>query len=117
MPPPPRNPRARMEAAKQAAKGLFKNGDMYATRTRSGNVHMSGMTFHDDGTNVWVEVALSGDTEGGDPHFRIFNPPTLVEDPNGDVELRGQRWRVDPIQAIAEAIARSGGAETQKGRR
>jgi len=68
-----------------------------------------------DGT-TWVEVWLGGDVEGGDPHFRIFNPPQLVEDPHGDVVHAGRRFRHDPVAALAEVVASNGGAR-RKGRR
>ena len=47
--------------------------------------------------------------------FRIFNPPILVDDPNGDIErewtdketglLKQRKLREDPLQAIKEVIA------------
>lgn len=53
-----------------------------------------------------VEVFLGGEPESGETHFRIFNPPTM------------SGGKLDPLQAVAEAIARHGGAQsTRKGRR
>lgn len=70
---------------------------------------------------VWV-----GDPVGNDPHYRIFNPPVLVEDPRGSIvkevsgrsgQLARRRYRVDPVAAVAEALALNGGARRGGGRR
>lgn len=47
--------------------------------------------------------------------FRIFNPPILVDDPNGDIvrewtdektgELKQRKLREDPIEAIRQTVA------------
>lgn len=72
-----------------------------------------------DDTVPYVDVYTAGPTVGGDPHFRIINPPTLVEDPNGDIVVTSKapngktvtrKYREDPVAAIAEAIAGQGGA-------
>lgn len=47
--------------------------------------------------------------------FRIFNPPTLVQDPRGDVEVRGKQYREDPLAAVARVILDA--QESRKGRR
>lgn len=90
----------------------------YVRRTRRGEVTLTGLTGRTDGEgNAWVEVYAQGDVEAGDPHFRIVNPPTLVEDPQGPVELDGRRYREDPLAALAEVIGRHGGAVKPKRRR
>lgn len=63
---------------------------------------------------TWVEIWLGGNPEGADPHFRIFNPPQLVEDPQGDITHAGRRFRHDPLAALAEAIADHGGANKRR---
>ena len=57
----------------------------------------------------YVEACVA-DPESGDPLFRVFHPPLLVPDPEGDVEMHGQRYRRDPLAALAESIAANGGA-------
>lgn len=63
---------------------------------------------------VWVAHPACGD-----PHFVLFNPPTLVRDSGGQyaresTSARGRtsvrRFRVDPVGAVAEAVAMNGGA-------
>lgn len=93
--------------------------DPYVRRTRHGEVQLDTLTSHQDAEgNRWVEVmAGGGEVEGGDPHFRIFNPPLLVEDPAGPVERNGKRYREDPLAALAEVIGMNGGATRPKRRR
>lgn len=83
----------------------------YARRTRQGEVVLERLSFHEEDGQAWVEVYAAGDIQGDDAHFRIFNPPALVEDPAGQVELHGKRYREDPMAALAEAVARFGGAQ------
>lgn len=49
-----------------------------------------------------VEVFLSKDSIT--PDYRIFNPPMLVLDPVGEVDVRGKKHREDPLGAVAYAI-------------
>lgn len=67
-----------------------------------------------DGAVIGVEVFLGGTygpdglpvplPAGAEAHYRIVNPPTLVEDGAGPVELAGRRFREDPLASIAAAI-------------
>lgn len=72
--------------------------------------------FADDAGNVvGVEVFLAGgfDADGkarplpddAEAHYRIVNPPTLVKDGSGPVEVGSRRFREDPLEAIAQAIS------------
>lgn len=64
----------------------------------------------------WIDVLVDGETDSGETHFRVFNPPTLARDPAGDVEICGIRYRHDPVAALAEVIAHNGGArKTRRG--
>ena len=81
--------------------------------TPYGEVRIRSMEFHEDLVEVWLE----GETAGGDAHFRIVNPPLLVEDPNGDVILANGRFRRDPVAAITYVIGSMGGAIKRKDRR
>lgn len=108
---------ARVRAVRQARGAPLKAGEVLPVRTRRGEVHIAQIDPHEEGGRSWVDVRLDGDTEGGDPHFKIVNPPTLVRDPLGDIEVNGERYRHDPIEAIAEVIASLGGARTERGRR
>ena len=111
-----RNARERVRAVQQAAEGIPEEG--YLQQTRHGLVHIERVTFGKDGEVEWADVFLAGLTEAQDPHFRIYNPPLLVSDPAGGIELRGQRFRRDPMAALAETVAQYGGAQAQrKGRR
>ena len=88
-------------ALRQAGEGLAA-----VVQTRYGRVQVAGVSVEQVGEEAAVSVLLAGAPPGSDPHFRIFNPPTLVEDPGGDVEVRGRRYREDPLGAVAEVIAR-----------
>lgn len=76
----------------------------------SDNVVISEIQEGGDGTAAWVDIW----TGGPRPAFRICNPPMLVPDPNGDVEIeepvaegrtRKNRYREDPLGAVAMIIA------------
>jgi hypothetical protein len=86
----------------------------YTGRTAQGPVLIERFSFHEEDGREWVEVHLGGDVEGGDPHYRIENPPTLVSDPAGDIELATGRYRHDPLAAVAELVAQYGGAQAQR---
>ncbi len=109
--------RDRAERVVAEARRKIKKGEVYARRTRRGEVNIARVELIDTPEAVGVEVWLAGATESGDPHFRIFSPPTLVADPEGDVVLEGRgRYREDPLAAIAEVVAVHGGRAV-KGRR
>lgn len=105
-------------AAVREHRRLHGKDAPYARMTKAGEVQIREVrTLVDaDGMTV-VEVFVAGPTEGGDPHFRIVNPPGLVEDPGGP-EVRGRRrFRVDPLAALAEIVGQHGGAFVKEGRR
>jgi hypothetical protein len=78
----------------------------------------------DAGHVVGVEVFLAGGfgadgkalplPDDVEAHYRIVNPPTLVKDDAGAVDVGRRRYREDPLGAIAQAI---GGARTGKVKR
>ncbi len=102
----------RTQAVRRAAEALPDGG--YTGRTAQGPVLIERFSFHEEDGREWVEVHLGGDVEGGDPHYRIENPPTLVSDPAGDIELATGRYRHDPLAAVAELVAQYGGAQAQR---
>lgn len=88
-------------------------------RTSRGDVSIASVTFGDTDDVTYVDVLTTGVTENDDPHFRIINPPSMVDDPGGDVVVTKtmpdgrvvtRRFREDPLTAIAEAVASQGGA-------
>ena len=107
-------PHERVDEVMHASFDLPEGGRSFATRY--GPVHISGIEEGTDENGVsWVEVFTPGP---GETHYRIFNPPTLAEDPNGPIAIGTKRFREDPLAAVAEAIGRHGGAlNTKKGRR
>jgi hypothetical protein len=82
-----------------------------------GRVTLERVEVSQDGDLTTLDVWVGGETENGDPHFRVVNPPLLVEDPSGDVTINGRRFRRDPLAALAEAIGQNGGAQSGRGRR
>jgi hypothetical protein len=108
--------RARAVSRAFAAAGL-KDGEALAVKTPDGReVHIENVTATISGGRSEIAVHLAGMPIGGDPSFVIVNPPTLVPDPTGDVLIRGQRFREDPLGALAMVLADNGGA-AQKARR
>ena len=75
-------------------------------RTRGGaDIHLGEVVGTSDEACEWVDVS----PEPGAPYAaRVCNPPSLVRDPAGDVEVAGDRYRVDPLGALAETL--TGGA-------
>lgn len=114
----PVGPVARERAAERAGRAAQAwadkdpgQGGQYVTRTPHGEVILEALEKVDEGTGLaYLEVWTGGATEVGDPHFRVVNPPLLVKDPEGDVEVRGERYREDPLAALAEVIGANGGA-------
>ena len=104
--------RARVQAVQQAAVTLPEEG--YLARTAQGVVHIQKVEAGKDGEIEWVDVTLAGETVADDPHFRIYNPPCLVRDPLGDIEIHGEHYRRDPLAALAEVVAQYGGAQAQR---
>ena len=93
-------------------------GETLAVSTPDGHeVHFANVTVTDEGDSV--DVHLDGVPRGGDPSFRVVNPPTLVPDPAGDHIVRGERFRFDPMTALAVVVAQAGGAaqKARSGRR
>jgi hypothetical protein len=83
-----------------------------AAMTRFGEVQFASIKKATDAEGAeLVEVYLQGETVTGEAHFRIYNPPLLTEDPTGPIEIGGRHYREDPVAAIAEVIARTGGAK------
>lgn len=107
----------RVEAVQAAADVALADGATYAAATPHGQVHICDVTSAETDGVAYVEVTVAGETVGGDPHFRIFNPPTLVPDPDGPVEVRGRTYREDPMAALACVIANQGGATARRSRR
>src|SRR5262245_59670765 len=100
------------DRAKKVRDAVQAQSFPLARMTRHGQVELSdgGHKVDPDGLE-YVEVYTAGATVSGDPHFKIWNPPLLVEDPVGEVELGGRRYREDPIGAIAEVIPYHGGRQ------
>jgi hypothetical protein len=100
-----RDPRALALARVRAVEEAY-DGSPQTVATQAGAVEIVDLTT--DGEAVTVTVTGA---EGGDPLFRIFNPPNLVPDPTGDREINGIRFRYDPLAAVAHVIAEHGGAQ------
>jgi len=99
-------------------KEIAPAGGRFSVRTRHGEVAFEDLRTKDDVEGVeFLDIHLAGDTSGGEDHWRIYNPPTWVQDYNGPITGRDgvTRFREDPITAVAEVIA--GAGDRQKGRR
>lgn len=107
-------PQSRVDAM-LAAVPEIDPADPLMVQAPSGMVAFSAIRRGSDGDQEWVE-AVVGDPSCGDPSFRVINPPALVPDPDGDVEVAGLRYRYDPLASLAEVIASNGGSLVRKGR-
>jgi len=109
--------KGRVDAVHAAARavGVDTHRDIpHVVPTSYGDVRIEKVTRQEDPWGVtWIEVWLEGGS-APEPHWRIFNPPTLVRDPAGDVVIAGQRYRKDPLAAVAETIAANGGAAQRR---
>lgn len=106
---------ARVRAVQAAADAVLVNGP-YAVATPYGEVRIQAVTSTFAGGTAWVDVYTQGDTHG-EHHYRVVNPPTLVADPAGSIQINGRWYREDPLRALAYAVAREGGASRPRGRR
>jgi hypothetical protein len=96
----PRPVRAR-KVARLRAKAVK---DAFAERKKKNPIRIGHIDIgHIEDTDGAVEIWFG--KHEGPPDWRINNPPTLVKDPTGEVDLgeRG-RYREDPLAAVAEAI-------------
>jgi hypothetical protein len=95
----------------KAVSDAANASSLRAFQTPHGEVRMATIRAVQDADGLdLIEVWIHGDTTSGDPHFRIYNPPLLASDPEGDTEVHGRRFRQDPLAAVAEVIGRYGGA-------
>lgn len=75
-------------------------------RTASGlEVWLGRIDANGAAINIWLAPYTARP-----PDYAIENPPTMVEDPSGEMTARGRAYRLDPLQAVAEVIAAQGGA-------
>lgn len=84
----------RIEALGEALADLHHPATVH---TPAGPVLVEAMALRSIGEARWVEVTVAS-PEGGDPTFRIFNPPA------------------DPAE-VAHAVALHGGRHVERGRR
>lgn len=97
---------------------LEEGHDLYSTLTPRGQVELIRVEECLEANGlICLDVWVGGETESGDPHFRVVNPPLLVEDPAGGQEVRGRSFREDPLAALAQAIGEHGGAQLPRRRR
>lgn len=101
-----RNPRQRAQAVKAALAA--QGPGRFSVATPDGTVVIEHAQVVNDGGQDVVELTTA-DPVGGDPHFRVINPPRYVPDPEGDIVLDGVRFREDPIAALAHVVALHGG--------
>ncbi len=98
-----------------------KNMDGVASfQTRTGSAQI-GSVRHVSNPEGLDSVEVWTGPQVGPPAFRLINPPMLVPDPQGSEVLiernpstgrdTVRRFRIDPLQAIAEVIASQNGSE------
>ncbi len=111
-----------VERVWQGHLGKNMNG-VASFQTSGGETHIGHIEVRqDEGGPLGVEVWLG--PKEGPPSFFVVNPPMLVPDSAGSEVLeefdpktnttRTRRFRVDPLQAIAEAIGSKNGSENQR---
>jgi hypothetical protein len=116
---PPRVPKSAGVKARDAADAAAARPSKTSTHdTAHGPVTLGDVRYvaATDTAPAHVEVFVVGDTERGDPHYRVVNPPRYATDPTGPIEINGRRFREDPLAALAEAVGRFGGARPRRAR-
>lgn len=89
-------------------QGKNERGELTVRSRKGGEVTLTNIKYVEyDGVSC---VEIWGDEGAVAPSYRIFNPPTLVEDGLGDIEVRGKKFREDPLGALAEVIASNNSA-------
>lgn len=84
-------------------------GEPVTVETSAGQVVINHMELQRVGDLDVLEVHV-GEPAGGDPHFRIVNPPLNLVNAQGVLS-------VAPLAALAEVIAGAGGARRSGARR
>jgi hypothetical protein len=64
------------------------------------------------GAETAVRIRPMGAPPSGDSDIVVVNPPTLVRDPSGDIEVAGRMYREDPLAALAEVLTRNLGGQS-----
>ncbi len=59
-----------------------------------------------DGAETAVRLRPLGGSDDGSADIVVINPPILVADPQGDVEIDGRRYREDPLAALGQVLSR-----------
>lgn len=84
----------------------------YRATVNGHKVTISRIEAGEDDVAAWIDIWTGGSL----PSFRIVNPPTLIRDTRGDIEVEEpredgkthkQRYRYDPLAAVAGAMSRS----------
>lgn len=95
------------ELRAQAAADQFANRDdpgvPMVIKNRLGQVQIHKAELKEVQGSTCIDIWTGSRTEAP-PDYRIFNPPTLAQDPEGDIEVGGKMYREDPMAAIAEVI-------------
>lgn len=77
-------------------------------------IHVSNIEFCEEDGDIPSCVLIWTGGNSVSPQYKLINPPILVEDPQGDVELQEEtdkgdfkstRYREDPIKAVIDSIA------------
>lgn len=70
--------------------------------TAHGSLRFCAVQLHERSGECWLEIYLSATSRR--PDFRVHNPPLLAQDARGGVVVNGQRYRHDPVAALAELV-------------
>lgn len=103
--------KAKNKKVKDKVKDYAPDGGPFAVQLRrGGQVQFQSVATRTNAEGVEeLEVYLGHDTESGDPHYIVTNPPIYVRELDGSLTE-------DPILALAEILAYKGGGR-QKGSR
>lgn len=116
------NERARREArtrrAEKVRDAIAGREGQTRHRTSKGDINLGEIRFvpASDAEAALIEVTV-GRRQGGEPDYRIVNPPLYVADPDGTVDLDGVPHREDPVAALAELVAQFTGPARRRRRR
>jgi hypothetical protein len=94
----------RARAVLEAAAASSGDGLNPVTATTSDGRHSYQWERIERSSPNEIRVYPVGAPPGSDTYVSIVNPPILVRDPAGPIDIHGERFREDPLSVIADIM-------------
>jgi hypothetical protein len=94
----------RTRAIVEAAHSVSGAGKNAVTATTSNGKHSYEWARVERAAPNEIRVYPVGAPPGSDTYVSIVNPPILVRDPGGPIDIHGERFREDPLAALADIM-------------